>query len=266
MFRFGFTRLSRFAVAVVLLVGGATLTHAGPVAAANVAVTFNCGNGAFEVAQVDNGETVTITVGTSCTSVAAVVAPGASIQGSLLVNGTALAAGASRSVAQGDTILFTAAASGGERFGLQFSNGSNPSGVVSVSYPEPTASVVDNGDGSMTITYTGAIFGLMLPAGSVCADPLLQPSGFDYLLRPSGRAPLAASPAVVQEGTLLLGFDAANQLGSTPVVAGDYQVCVYDQLGRPNGDPLIASAAVTMGTPTTSTTVVEEQVVPVHTG
>jgi hypothetical protein len=244
---FCFRSVSRLIAATTLVISGAavaTVVSTVPAGAVNNALTFNCGTG-YSSATVANGATVTVTVGTSCTGFTFGGINGAAPQGSARLNGSDVPPSQLIPVVQGNTIVFTAPASGSGEDALTFVAGQNPGDGVVISYPAPTGSLTDNGNGTMTVTYSGSIVGFLLPSGSVCAASLaVRPSNFNYILAtdapPGGQ--LAASPAVIAVGTPLMGMGDPTPV---PVTAGAYQACLYESVGP--GGPLLSSLAVTIG-------------------
>lgn len=126
--------------------------------------------------------------------------------------------------------------------------GATPAGVLA------TASVVDNGNGSITVTYAGAVAG---PQGSdayvVFRDPSvpcsLNFSPYVYVMDALGdtMAPLASSPAVATAGTLAAPAGSPNPV---PIVDGIYRVWVlvlsYANL---QNDSVVGDLVVTIGNP-----------------
>lgn len=126
--------------------------------------------------------------------------------------------------------------------------GVNPAGAAA------TGSVVNNGAGGVTVTYTigqGESVGLhVYTALTACDTSSLPPAPQYYLLAGVGNAPfLGASPATVDQTTSVH----AGQSSST-IPTGTYMFCLYDNSG--GGFVLLSGVQTTIGTvtPTTSST------------
>ena len=264
---FCFRSVSRLIAATTLVISSVallTVVSNSSAGAANAVLTFNCGSSYVEPT-VNNSETVTITVGTSCTAVNFSGINGAPVEGSATLNGTTPMVGSQlTSVSQGDTIIYTAPASGSGTDAFTFSSGQNPGNGVVISFPSPSGTLTDNGDGTMTVTYAGSVLGYLLQSGSTCADPFASlPSSTQFIFTPLGPAgaSLAASPAVIEVGTTLFKPGGPQP---APVTAGSYQACLYSggQVGA-----LLSSLAVTIGEVVPTTTVpAGDPVVPAFTG
>ena len=269
---FRFRSFNRVVVAATLILSGATLATAAstvPAGATGTALTFDCGTG-FAISSTGNGGTVTVTVGTSCTGFNLNGLNGVPPAGSATLNGSYVPTMQQIPVAPGDVIVYTAPVSGSGRDALSFQAGQNPGDGLTISFPVPTGSLTDNGDGTMTVTYTGAIVGFMLPSGSVCAEvmPAMPPADTEFIFTPQGPAgaSLAASPAIISVGTVVLTMTSPDP---TPLTAGAYQTCMYQALSGPGG-MLLSSLAISIGqvTPTTVPTTVPttDPVTPTFTG
>ncbi|CAB4580684.1 MAG: hypothetical protein F2947_01060 [Actinobacteria bacterium] len=135
---------------------------------------------------------------------------------------------------------------------------------VSPASAAATASMVDNGDGSVTVTYSGAAPGdsivfMGLPSGTTCSSQIPPASGLFFVTTDVSSplsARMAASPATFTSGTAVFnGGGGGNPPGATTIAAGVYNVCllrIYSQ--QPN--TVIQQMQVTLGTvtPTTSAT------------
>ena len=263
---FRFRSVSRLIAATTLIISGAavaTVASTAPAGAVNGALTFNCGAG-YSGAAVANGAAVTVTVGTSCTNFSFGGINGAPPQGSATLNGSYVPPSQQIPVIQGDSIVFTAPASGSGRDALTFMAGQNPGDGVVISYPVPSGSLTDNGNGTMTVTYSGSIIGFLFPSGSTCADPSVGSANADFIFSPQAPAggQLAASPAVIAVGTPLMGMGGPTPI---PVTAGAYQACLYESLGSPGG-ALLSSLAVTIGQVTPTTVPTPDPIAPAFTG
>lgn len=144
--------------------------------------------------------------------------------------------------------------------------GATPAGALA------TASVVDNGNGSITVTYAGAVAGqqghnvvvAFRDPSTTCA---LNFNPYVYVMDALGtsNAPLASSPAVVTAGTLAGPAGSPNPV---PIVDGIYRVCVivYDYSNQQN-DSVVGDLVVTIGNPQASApNPSTPQVPPAYTG
>jgi len=261
------SRLGRLAAAAALVASGvviSTVATTVPSGAADTAVTLNCGDPSSGQ-EIGNSDTVTITVGTGC---AYVVLDTDGDGGTLSVNGGPdLTAGNPVAVSQGDTVLFTAPASGRGRDVVLFLDGGQvPSTRIYVAFPLSSGSMVDNGDGSMTFTYAGSVVVFLLPEGSTCTSTLTGPQGELYIL--DGVAPVQSggvgpSPAIISAGTEVIS---GSGPGPVPIEAGIYEACMYFY-GVMNA-PLRQSLTIGLGeiVPTTTTTAADDPVTPAYTG
>ena len=133
-------------------------------------------------------------------------------------------------------------------------------GVEADPPPAVSASVVDNGDGTMTLTYANAnpdeaqfVALFLLTAGSTCppevlaapADPATQ-----FVLTNSNGLALPPSPVVIGPGTPAYKFALPNPLPETTTIApADYEACLYYPTGE--DDTLLQqSLAVSLEKPT----------------
>lgn len=124
-------------------------------------------------------------------------------------------------------------------------SGATPAGAVA------TASMVDNGNGSITITYAGTV---ALGDNVVVAfrDPSATCSAYSvvpylYLMDANGEigATMPGSPAVVTAGTVA---QSSVSQGPEPIVDGSYRVCVIlTDPTNPQGDSLAGDLVVTIG-------------------
>ena len=125
----------------------------------------------------------------------------------------------------------------------------------------PTASLTDNGDGSITFTYSGVTANdyvnlLAMPAGADCAQAGPANAEFFLVTDPNAAAEVqaAASPAIIIVGTA--AFKIAGGGGSINVVAGQYRFCLQ---GYATPGPVISQlqqldASIGVVAPTTTTT------------
>jgi hypothetical protein len=127
-----------------------------------------------------------------------------------------------------------------------------------------TASMVDNGNGSITVTYSGVVAGAngfdvvlaFMSQGATCpVNAYPNPYLFNLYANPMGGGSpvMAASPATIGVGTSVKG---PNDPGAVPLTTGNYQACLYTQDIGGKTNTNAGSLAVTIGqvTPTTTTT------------
>jgi len=139
--------------------------------------------------------------------------------------------------------------------------------------PVATGSLVDNGDGTATLTYadldtpSGRILTLvLLPSGATCgAAPQDSFSATSLILSSQavGVAGLTASPMLISTANSMLSFP--EWPGSLPVPvtlpAADYQSCLYLS-AEATGFALASSAPITIG----GSAPAPEPVAPAYTG
>ena len=270
-----FRVLGRVVVAASLVAASVGLIAASPVGAANTAITVTCPTA--QTSQVLNyGDTITWTVGAGCLSVGFATNnnnPNA-VYGTLTVAGQPLAHGGNAQVSQGAQVVYTAPASGQvENFVYFTGNQPGTQAEFSIVAPPPSGSFVDNGNGSMTVTYAGMIVLFLYAKGTTCPADLSNIRGeFLYVLDsyPGGPVPLAASPAVVTAGTPAMAGGVGpsaqadpNSLDpsvapppTTQIAAGTYQACMY--FGAMFPGVFVQGAEVNLG--------VVDPVVPTFTG
>jgi len=261
---FRFSRLGRLAAAAVLVVSGATVALVAPAGAVNTPITINCTQQYTEL-YVENSDTLTVTIsGSSCGNVIFDnFGPG--LYGTATLNSVPLTAGNPVAVANGDVIIFTAPASGDGRNSFSFwPNLGSPPPVASlgISFPTPSGSLVDNGNDTATVTYSGDVLVFLLSEGSTCPDPNTIAGAYEYVLSGDNppQAALAASPALIEDGTM-----AMTSGGARAIAAGTYQACMY-----PSGPAgaLLSGLEVNIGqvAPTTTTAPGTDPVAPAFTG
>ena len=142
--------------------------------------------------------------------------------------------------------------------------GATPAGALA------TASVVDNGNGSITVTYAGTggsdhILVVWRDAALTCSSSPAAIQPFLYIVGTDTPQAIPPSPAVLNAGTNVLGPGSASPM---PLPAGNYRVCVYvlDYANQAN-DALVAQVAWNLTPPTTpSTPGNTPQVPPAYTG
>lgn len=261
-----FQSLRRLLAAATLILSGVAVVSVAsmaPAGAVNETLTFNCGTG-YASASLSNSATLTVTVGTACTGFTFAGLNGASPQGTAALNGNPVVASQFTNVVQGNTIVYTAPASGSGEVALTFSAGQSPGDGIVISFPQPTGSLTDNGNGTMTVTYAGSVVGFLFPSGSICADPLTDPSKASFVLSPMAPpgGQLAASPAVIAVGTPLLGLVDSTPI---PVTAGSYQACLYETTGGAD-EPLLSSLAIKLGEVAPAPAPTPDPITPTFTG
>ena len=258
-------------LAMVAVVTVATNSTAG---AANTNVTANCST-APAVQTINNSDTLTITVGAGCGAVILIASGGGTatwMPSFPLTQGSPIGG-----LQQGDTVVFTAPASGSGSAAIGFmatAQSMPPAIAFTVNFPTQAPgpsrndSLTDNGDGSMTVTYSpvtqpSSVWVSLFPSGTTC-NPGGVPTGRLYLLGPGiASNPFTSSPAVVAAGT---GAMTGQQpLSATTIAAGSYQACMYYNPGQQT--TLVQSLAVTLGVVTPTTTApADDPVVPAFTG
>jgi hypothetical protein len=137
-----------------------------------------------------------------------------------------------------------------------------------------TGSLVDNGDGSATITYSGVTVGddvvvLGLPSGTTCTAQT-GPFNATFFLTTDPQAPggaMPASPMTIQAGTS--AFSTGNPPGAMTIAAGTYNLCVQNLISQQSAT-VVQQLQVTLGSvaPTTTTTTAPaaDPVAPAFTG
>ena len=260
-----FRTSSRIAAAAALLfatVAIATVASTSTAGAANTNVTADCSTSG-SIQSINNSDTLTITVGAGCGAVVVMDIAGGTaewVPTFPLTQGSPIGG-----LSQGNTIIYTAPASGSgsAAIGFMATAQDRPAITFTINFPMPSGSLTDNGNGTMTVTYSGSIIGFLLPSGSVCAASLtVGPSNYNYILAPDAPpgGQLAASPAVIAVGTPLMAAGPTP----VPVTAGNYQACLYEGVGP--GGPLLSSLAVAIGTVTPTTAPSGDPVAPAFTG
>jgi len=249
---FRISRLGRLAAAAVLVASGATVALTSTATAANTAINFDC-LAQYTNLTVNNSDTITITITSgSCGFIALNNPPGGAL-GTATLNGFPLTAGNPIAASNGAVVVYTAPASGSGNDGFAFFPNlqSPPGSQIGIAFPSPSGSIVDNGDGTATATYSGNVLIYLLTAGSTCADPIVGGSDYEYMLTGENppQAALAASPALIDAGTM-----AMTSSGPTAIAAGTYQACMYAGTGQ--GAALLLGLEVNLGqvAPTTTST------------
>lgn len=221
------SRIGRVFAAAALIISGvaiASVTSNSVAGAANTSITVDCSPTANTPVAVNNGDTVTITVGTGC---AQVLLDMFGSGGTATAGGFPLSAGAPVGVAPGDTVVYTAPNSGDGQDGITFLVGGAPSSRVIISFPPPTGSMVDQGNGSMVVTYTGEVLVILFPNGTTCPSPYQGQTASYYLdSNIGGASAMAASPATITAGTNAMGPMGPQAI---PIAANIYEACLYFQ-------------------------------------
>ncbi len=249
-----FRTLGRIAAAVAFLVATvaiATVATNSTAGAANTAVTANCSASASPQT-INNSDTITFTIGTGCGAVILMAGSGSSGSAVWTQLPLTLQTGSPiGGLSQGNTVVFTAPASGSGSMSLGFmANAQSPPQITfTVNYPTqapPTPrndSIVDNGNGSMTITYDPTspnenMWVSIFPSGTTCASVPASPTGRVYVLTPDAPySPIGASPVVVAAGSPAM--TGVSPYASATIAAGSYQACMYFSL---NGQGTLVQA------------------------
>ena len=243
-----FRRLGRMLAAASLITASAGILAAAP-AGANP-ITVNCPSAQTPL-EIQNGDTVSWIVGTGCTSAGFANNPSNPNPnyGTLVLNGnTTITPGNGHPVMTGDTLVYTAPASGTSNDFIYF-NGNAPSTQAEfpISAPPASGAFVDNANGSITVTYTGEIVLFLFTQGTTCPPSLMGQFRPLYVLDsgPYANPGLTASPATITAGTMAMGTGGP---GGSAIAAGTYQACLY----YPNlmSNPPVQFGEVTLGTVT----------------
>ena len=263
---FRFSRLGRLAAAVVLVASGATVALTSTAGAANTNLTIDCVQQYTNVS-VGNSDTVTITISGSNCGFIVLNNPGSGPLGTATLNNFSLTAGNPMGVSDGDVVVYTAPSSGSGQDGFVFLANlqAQPGAQVNISFPPVTGSIVDNGDGTATVTYSGTVVLFLMQPGATCPPSLFgPPNGVAYFADSAvgSPAPLPASPAAISTSSMM--DPPGSGSGLQPVAAGTYPACLLDIMGG----TLITSGSVTLGSaaPTTTTTAGTDPVAPAFTG
>ena len=262
-----FSRLGRLAAAAALVASGATVALTSTAGAANTNLTIDCVQ-QNTTASVDNSDTVTITISGSNCGFIVLNNPGLiGPLGTATLNSFPLTAGNPMGVSDGDVVVYTAPASGSGQDGFVFlpTLQSPPGAQVHILFPPVTGSIVDNGDGTATVTYSGEVVLFLMQPGATCPPNLFgPPTGLAYFADSAlgSPAPLPASPAALSTSSMM--DPPGSGSGLQPVAAGTYPACLLDIMGG----SLITSGSVTLGSaaPTTTTTAGTDPVTPAFTG
>ena len=245
---FRISRLGRLAAAAVLVASGATVALTSTATAANTPVNYDCVT-QYTYLDVNNSDTLTITI-TASTGCGFIILdnPQGGALGTATLNGNPLTAGTPVATANGDVVVYTAPASGNGQDGFAFlPNLQSPPGPqITITFPSPAPrndTLVDNGNGSMTINYDPTtpnenMWVSIFPNGTTCAPVPASPTGRVYVLAPDAPySPLGASPVVVAAGSPAM--TGVSPYASATIAAGSYQACLYFSL---NGQGTLVQA------------------------
>lgn len=267
-----FRTFGRIAAAAALVASSAAITtfaSTAPVGAANTNLNVSCSIDPPDQT-IDNSDTITITMGTGCTQVVL----GNPALGTLTVNGFPATPGNPLGVQQGDTVIYTAPASGSGIDFIFFMINFNPAQNLAITFPTPAPrndSLTDNGDGSMTIAYsplTGgqSIWVAFYASGSNCPGTPPPPpfTGRLFLLAPdTPYNPIGASPVTVTAD--FPAMTGAAPYAATTIPAGSYEACMYYSPGQ-GPSSLTEALAITLTSGTSPTTTPSTPVTPTITG
>jgi hypothetical protein len=146
----------------------------------------------------------------------------------------------------------------------------------------PTGSLVDNGDGTVTLTYANIdssnnkdVFVIFAAANSTCSDAVYDMVNATTLIISSSNFGVAvtatASPMLIKAGTAVVSFP-GYPTSPTPVVstlpAGEYQTCLYANTDDPESETgyvLLSSAPLAISA-APAPAPAPEPVVPAYTG
>ncbi len=263
----------RIAAAVALLLGTvavATVATNSDAGAANTNITGTCG-GSGSPQSINNSDTITFTVGANCQQVML----GVGALGTAVLNGFgSLTPGTPIGAQPGDTVIYTAPASGASTDVFYFLINFQPSINYQITFPIPPPrndSLTANGDGSLTVTYSPVVspqaLSLNLFAPGTTCDPTGNPTNRLFGISNfsnQGLPVFAASPAVLSVGSPMRSGWANTTVAST-LTAGSYQACLYYYNGNQQ-NTLVQSLAVTIGTVTPTTAPAGDPVTPAFTG
>lgn len=136
-----------------------------------------------------------------------------------------------------------------------------------------TASLVDNADGTATVTHSGtapgdAVVVLGLPSGTTCTSQT-SPFNADFFLSSDAQAPggaMGASPLTLQVGTPAYKLAGGPGSGPVTIAAGTYNVCLHNLVGQAQAT-VLQQLEITFGAvaPTTTAPAVDP-VAPSFTG
>jgi hypothetical protein len=145
----------------------------------------------------------------------------------------------------------------------------------------PTGSLVDNGDGTVTLTYANVdpnadggevkdVYVIFAPTGATCAaDPISMVNDETLILSTaSSFSNITASPMLIQAGTAVVsipGFPTNPAVVPSTLPAGTYQTCLYGSSAEDPGFALLSSAPLAISA-APAPAPAPEPVVPAYTG
>jgi len=150
----------------------------------------------------------------------------------------------------------------------------------------PTGSLVDNGDGTVTLTYANIdsdnrkdVYVIFAATGSTCADDVYNMVNGTTLIISTNNFDVAAtataSPMLIQAGATVVsfpGFPTSPNPALSTLSAGEYQTCLYADAGEDpdtgyTGYALLSSAPLAISAaPAPAPAPAPEPVVPAYTG
>ena len=151
----------------------------------------------------------------------------------------------------------------------------------------PTGSLVDNGDGTVTLTYANVdpnadageeknVYVIFAAANSTCADAVYDMvNGTTLIISTSNfgvAATATASPMLIQAGATVVsfpGYPTSPNPALSTLSAGEYQTCLYADAGPDSdtGYALLSSAPLAISAaPAPAPAPAPEPVVPAYTG
>jgi len=243
--------------------------------AANKVLSYDCttpGNAPQTGISLGAGETFTLTVGASC--IRAVFNESSASYSLLPLTGTLNGStftpnsGSPTTVSPGDVIVVTAPASGFGVGSVQLANNSGTKTFqIATGFPDLTGSMVDNSDGTFTVTFTGGLRDsvtgnggfltlALLAEGSTCPADVASLSP-NALTMNSQQGSGWVSPMTITSQTLF------NTNGPSVRPNGNYEACLYSTDGFASAGGLelptflLQSLPVTLGTPPISASMVD---------
>ncbi len=250
----------RLLVVGALVVASAFAASTSPAGATTTPITVSCPSPRAQQL-LNYGETITWMVGAGCTSVSFANNNNPGLEyGMVTVAGQPLAHGVNAQVSQGMQVAYTAPASGFADDFIFFSG--NQAGTLAefpIAVPSPAGSFVDNGDGSMTLTYSGGLVIVLYAEGTNCPANLelgVIPLRYVMTTFPGGLLQLPPSPVRIAVGTQAFEDDPGGP-GISQIAPGSYEACLY--FLRVQDAALAQSGVVRLGAPV-------DPVVPTFTG
>jgi hypothetical protein len=130
-----------------------------------------------------------------------------------------------------------------------------------VSSAQPSGSLTDNGDNTVTLNYDGGDAPwvlVFLAPGTACPTGTVPfPDVYPIAEYATGEPVLGLAPVLIDEGVSVLDFSGGLEPVETLLPAGDYQLCLYAIGGSGVALVYITALAASIGAPepTTTTTV-----------